>query len=157
MTRNAKVLVAYATKMGGDGRHRRGSRPGNCVTCGHEVDVRNVTEVGSLARYDVVVVGSAIYVRRLRGETVRFLRLHVDIREEGRVVTMPHDGTTLPDHRSGVDLQLMCGAITSRLLAGDYPSLRYEVLLHSVRLPSRCTAITGRRWVSRSGRAARPR
>jgi hypothetical protein len=46
-------------------------------------------------------------------------------------VTMPQDGTTLPDHGCGVDLRLMYRAITSRLLAGDYPLLCYEVLLHS--------------------------
>ncbi|HEU4947151.1 MAG TPA: flavodoxin domain-containing protein [Kribbella sp.] len=85
------VLVAYATKMGSTAgiaeaigaELRRG---------GHRVDVRDVAEVGSIAAYDAVVLGSAVYIRRWRPEAVRFLRRHADELRE-RQVWLFHSGS----------------------------------------------------------------
>jgi menaquinone-dependent protoporphyrinogen oxidase len=86
-----KVLVAYASKMGSTAgiaeaigaELRRG---------GHEVDVRNVTEVHSITEYNAVIVGSAVYIRRWRPEAVRFLRRHAkELRD--RQVWLFHSGS----------------------------------------------------------------
>ncbi|WP_199234456.1 flavodoxin domain-containing protein [Kribbella sp. VKM Ac-2568] len=93
MTR--KVLVVYATKAGATAgiataigaELRRG---------GHEVDVCEATGVGPIAKYDVVIVGSAIYMRRWRPEAVDFLRKHVhELRD--RQVWLFHSGPVGPD------------------------------------------------------------
>jgi menaquinone-dependent protoporphyrinogen oxidase len=71
----ADVLVAYATKMGGTAgiaeivaRELRDH--------GMAVDVRPVADVHDLGGYRIVVLGSALYMRRWRPEAVRFLRRH---------------------------------------------------------------------------------
>jgi hypothetical protein len=38
---------------------------------------------------------------------------------------------TMLDHAGRLDLQLLYAAVTERLLNGEFPSLRYEVLQHS--------------------------
>jgi menaquinone-dependent protoporphyrinogen oxidase len=92
---SGKVLVAYASAMGGtagiaeaigDELRRRG----------HEVDVRDVEQVGSLDDYTVVIIGSALYARRWRRTAVRFLRRHVDELRR-RQVWLFHSGPVGPD------------------------------------------------------------
>lgn len=69
------VLVAYATKMGGTA--------GIAAIVAQElrargmaVDMRPVADVDNVGGYRIVVVGSALYMRRWRPEAVRFLRRH---------------------------------------------------------------------------------
>jgi hypothetical protein len=38
---------------------------------------------------------------------------------------------TMLDHAGRLDLQLLYAAVTEKLLDGEFPSLRYEVLQHS--------------------------
>jgi menaquinone-dependent protoporphyrinogen oxidase len=69
------VLVAYATKMGAT--KEIAEVIGAVLTAaGHRVTVRPAGEVADIADYDVVVLGSAIYLTRWRREAVRFLRRH---------------------------------------------------------------------------------
>jgi menaquinone-dependent protoporphyrinogen oxidase len=66
------------------------------VQGGHQVDVRDAVKVRSVEEYDVVVVGSAIYMRRWRPEAVHFLRTHrVELRD--RQVWLFHSGPVGPD------------------------------------------------------------
>jgi menaquinone-dependent protoporphyrinogen oxidase len=71
----AKVLVAYASK--------RGSTAEIAATVaavlresGDEVDCVEAGAVAELDGYDAVVLGSAVYMRRWRGDARRFLRKH---------------------------------------------------------------------------------
>jgi menaquinone-dependent protoporphyrinogen oxidase len=90
-----KVLVAYATKSG--------ATAGIAAAIGTELrrhgleaDVRDVGKVRSIAEYDAVVLGSAIYIRRWRPEAVRFLREHSrELRD--RQVWLFHSGPVGPD------------------------------------------------------------
>ncbi|MFF0268215.1 flavodoxin domain-containing protein [Kribbella sp. NPDC004536] len=90
-----KILVAYASKMGGTagiaeviGDELRAH--------GHHVDVLNVAGVEDITSYDAVVLGSAIYIRRWRREAVRFLRHHVEELRR-RQVWLFHSGPVGPD------------------------------------------------------------
>ncbi|MDX6236408.1 MAG: menaquinone-dependent protoporphyrinogen oxidase [Kribbellaceae bacterium] len=86
-----KVLVAYATKMGSTAGIAQ-AVGAELQRCGHQVEVRNIRDVGSIAEYDVVVVGSAVYLRRWRAEAVRFLRRHAkELRN--RQVWLFHSGS----------------------------------------------------------------
>jgi menaquinone-dependent protoporphyrinogen oxidase len=72
-----RVLIAYATKHGtmaevsetiaDELRHQ-----------GLQVDVQRVEEAADITWYDGVVVGSALYMGRWRGEAIDFLRRHRD-------------------------------------------------------------------------------
>lgn len=95
MTRKATVLVAYASKMGGTagiaeaiGKELR--------SWGHQVDVREVSQVATIDGYDAVVLGSALYYRRWLRAAVRFLRTHRDELRE-RQVWLFHSGPIGPD------------------------------------------------------------
>jgi menaquinone-dependent protoporphyrinogen oxidase len=95
---SGKVLVAYASAMGGtagiaeaigDELRRRG----------HEVDVRDVSRVESLADYHVVIIGSALYARRWRRTAVRFLRQHAAELRRKQVWSF-HSGPLGPDRHT---------------------------------------------------------
>lgn len=71
------VLVAYASKMGSTAEIAAGIGAG-IREHGHQVDVRDVRHVQSVAEYDAVVLGSAVYNRAWRPEAVHFLSKHAD-------------------------------------------------------------------------------
>jgi menaquinone-dependent protoporphyrinogen oxidase len=90
-----QVLVAYASKSGATagiaeaiGAELRAHK--------HAVDVLDVGRVDDLAPYDVVVLGSALYLGRWRREAVRFLRRNVD-ELRTRQVWLFHSGPVGPD------------------------------------------------------------
>lgn len=70
-----KVLVAYASKRGSTAEIaeaiaealRQSSLSVDCIEAG---------KVSSVASYDAVVLGSAVYLRRWRGDAKQFLRKH---------------------------------------------------------------------------------
>lgn len=68
-------LVAYSTK-GGATREIAEAIGDELRSTGVTVDVLPVKEVVELARYDAVVLGSAIYYGRWRAEALRFARTH---------------------------------------------------------------------------------
>jgi len=89
------VLVAYATKMGSTAAIAAAIGT-ELRRHGHHVDVREVSIVDSIADYDAVVLGSAIYIRRWRPEAVSFLRKHAaELRD--RQVWLFHSGPIGPD------------------------------------------------------------
>jgi menaquinone-dependent protoporphyrinogen oxidase len=92
---SSKVLVAYATKMGSTAGIAE-SIGATLRLHGHQVDVRNVAAVESVAEYGAVVAGSAIYFRRWRPEAVHFLRKYADQLRD-RQVWLFHSGPGGPD------------------------------------------------------------
>ena len=70
-----RVLVAYASKRGSTaeiaGAIAEGLRRSEL-----EVDCKPVGEIRSLDPYDGVVLGSAVYMKRWRGDAKHFLRKH---------------------------------------------------------------------------------
>jgi menaquinone-dependent protoporphyrinogen oxidase len=90
-----RVLVAYASKMGATAGIAD-AIGAEIRTYGHQVDVCEVSTVGSITEYDAVVLGSAIYIRRWRPEAVHFLRKHArELRD--RQVWLFHSGPVGPD------------------------------------------------------------
>jgi menaquinone-dependent protoporphyrinogen oxidase len=69
------VLVAYASKHGSTAEIAK-AVAGSLRETGLHVDCMAVREVKSLEPYDAVVLGSAVYIRRWRGDARRFLREH---------------------------------------------------------------------------------
>ncbi|MBI9047265.1 MAG: flavodoxin domain-containing protein [Anaerolineaceae bacterium] len=68
-----KILVAYASKYGStkdiadkvrDGLERKG----------HKVDIFSVENVKDISQYQVVILGSAVYIGQWRKEAARFLK-----------------------------------------------------------------------------------
>ena len=74
MTR-PRVLIAYATKHG-TMAEVAATIAGELRVAGFEVDVQRVEEAADITWYDAVIVGSALYMARWRGEAVDFLRRH---------------------------------------------------------------------------------
>jgi menaquinone-dependent protoporphyrinogen oxidase len=69
------VLVAYASKRGSTEEIARAVAE-TLRDGGLDVECLRTSDVGDLDRYDAVVLGSAVYMRRWRGDARRFLRKH---------------------------------------------------------------------------------
>lgn len=73
----ARVLVAYASKRGST------AEIGDAIAdvlreSGLDVDCKAAGEVRGLDSYDGVVLGSAVYMKRWRGDAKHFLRKHAE-------------------------------------------------------------------------------
>ena len=71
----ASVLVAYATKYGSTGEVAE-AVAARLRSLGLDATARPVGEVRDLSGYSAVVLGTALYFFRWRGEAHRFLRRH---------------------------------------------------------------------------------
>jgi len=70
-----RILVAYASKRGATAEIAH-SIAWTLRDCGADVDCTAAAGVPSVAPYDAVVLGSAVYMKRWRAEARRFLRKH---------------------------------------------------------------------------------
>ncbi len=119
---SGKVLVAYASKMGGTAGIAEAIGD-ELRRCGHDVDVYDVAGVKSLDDYHSVILGSAIYARRWRRSAVRFLRQHAaELRR--RQVWLFHSGPLGPDRDTVEPVRRLeqataKGWIAKRLATGD--------------------------------------
>jgi menaquinone-dependent protoporphyrinogen oxidase len=73
----ASVLVAYASKRGSTAEIAAAIAR-TLREAGHQVDCASVDAVEAVGPYDAVVLGSAVYMKRWRGDARRFLRRHAD-------------------------------------------------------------------------------
>jgi menaquinone-dependent protoporphyrinogen oxidase len=71
----AKVLVAYASKNGSTAEIAQ-TIAQTLGQAGASVDCTEAGEVTNIEPYDAVVLGSAVYIKRWRGDAKRFLRKH---------------------------------------------------------------------------------
>jgi menaquinone-dependent protoporphyrinogen oxidase len=71
----AHVLVAYASKRGSTAEIATAIAE-SLRESGHEADCVEAGTVAELDGYDAVVLGSAVYMRRWRGDARHFLRTH---------------------------------------------------------------------------------
>lgn len=67
------VLVAYASKRGSTAEIAE-TVAATLRRAGLEVDLESVEAVTSLERYDAVVLGSAVYMKRWRGDARHFIK-----------------------------------------------------------------------------------
>ena len=70
-----KVLVAYASKQGSTAEIAQAVGE-TLRESGLSVDCVEAGEVGALEPYEAVVLGSAVYMKRWRGDAKHFLRKH---------------------------------------------------------------------------------
>jgi menaquinone-dependent protoporphyrinogen oxidase len=70
-----KVLVAYASKRGSTAEIAE-AVASTLAESGFEVDCEEAASVRALEPYDALVLGSAVYMKRWRGDARRFLRRH---------------------------------------------------------------------------------
>jgi menaquinone-dependent protoporphyrinogen oxidase len=73
----SKILVAYASKHGSTAEIAEAVAE-TLRAEGLSVDCAPVGEVGDLEPYAALVLGSAVYMRRWRGDAKHFLRRHAD-------------------------------------------------------------------------------
>jgi menaquinone-dependent protoporphyrinogen oxidase len=71
----AHVLIAHASKRGSTAEIAEAIAE-VLRQAGHEVDCKPAEDVGDLAACDAVVLGSAVYMKRWRGDAKHFLRKH---------------------------------------------------------------------------------
>ena len=69
------VLVAYASKRGSTAEIAE-TVAATLRRAGLEVDLESVEEVKDIDRYDAVILGSAVYMKRWRGDARHFLKKH---------------------------------------------------------------------------------
>jgi menaquinone-dependent protoporphyrinogen oxidase len=69
------VLIAYASKYGATAEIAEAIAQ-RLRQLGLHVDCRVASDVRSVESYDAVILGSAVYMKRWRGEARRFLRRH---------------------------------------------------------------------------------
>jgi menaquinone-dependent protoporphyrinogen oxidase len=69
------VLVAYASKRGSTAEIAE-TVAATLRRAGLDVDLEPVEQVGSLEPFDAVVLGSAVYMKRWRGDAPHFLKKH---------------------------------------------------------------------------------
>jgi menaquinone-dependent protoporphyrinogen oxidase len=70
-----RVLVAYASKRGSTAEIARAIADA-LEAAGLEVDLEPAGEVDAIDAYDAVVLGSAVYIKRWRGDAKHFLHKH---------------------------------------------------------------------------------
>jgi menaquinone-dependent protoporphyrinogen oxidase len=70
-----QVLVAYASKRGSTAEIAQAVAEA-LQGAGLDVDCTPVDDVADVAPYDAVVLGSAVYIKRWRGDAKHFLRKH---------------------------------------------------------------------------------
>jgi menaquinone-dependent protoporphyrinogen oxidase len=90
------ILVAYATKAGST-KEVAEVVARTLREHGLEADVRPVTEVGTLAPYGAVVLGTALYTGRIHRDAKRFLRSHREQLAERRLAVFAMGPKTLAD------------------------------------------------------------
>jgi menaquinone-dependent protoporphyrinogen oxidase len=71
----ARVLVAYASKHGSTEEIAEAVAE-ELRGCGHEADCVRAGDVRAVDGYDAVVIGSAVYIKRWRGDAKHLLRKH---------------------------------------------------------------------------------
>lgn len=90
-----RVLVAYASKMGGTAGIAE-AIAAELRSCGADVDLRDARDAPDVLGYDAVLVGSAIYAGRWQRSAVTLLRRVLHARELPKVWLF-HSGPTGPD------------------------------------------------------------
>jgi menaquinone-dependent protoporphyrinogen oxidase len=118
---NTPVLVAYATKAGST-REVADAVARTLREHGLEADVRPVTEVGTLAPYGAVVLGTALYTGRVHRDARRFLSSHREQLAERPLAVFALGPKTLDD-----DAVASSRAQLDRALA-PYAELRPELV-----------------------------
>jgi menaquinone-dependent protoporphyrinogen oxidase len=110
------MLVTYATKAGST-KEVAEVVARTLREHGHEADLRPAAEVGTLAPYDAVVLGTALYTGRIHRDARRFLRRHrAQLAERTLAVFAMGPKTLADDEVAGSRTQL------ARAL-GAYPEL----------------------------------
>lgn len=71
-----RVLAAYASKLGSTGEIAE-AIAAELRAAGHDVDVRAVNDVRSLAGYEAVILGSALYAAHWQRDANRFVQRHL--------------------------------------------------------------------------------
>jgi menaquinone-dependent protoporphyrinogen oxidase len=89
-------LVAYASKMGAT-REIAEVVGTELLAADHRVSVESAENVRDIRGYDEVVLGSAVYMGRWRGEAVRFLQRHAAALK-GKKVWLFHSGPCGHEH-----------------------------------------------------------
>ena len=101
-----RILIAYATKHGTMAEVAE-TIAGELRAARLEVDVQRVEEPADISWYDAVIVGSALYMTRWRGEAVDFLRRHREALAQRPVWI--YQGGPLGDDRAAFEQELPDG------------------------------------------------
>jgi menaquinone-dependent protoporphyrinogen oxidase len=103
-----RVLVAYASKSGST--REVAETVAAALRQPADVDLRPVAEVDTVAPYDAVVLGTALYMGRLHPDARRFLRRHRDMLAATHVAVFAMGPKSLDDEDvAGARLQLERG------------------------------------------------